>query len=343
MAIDDIVTQTNGLVQAVGDKYYQVQGGFIQILPGELVQVAGNQTGTYPTKYAYSLYNSTVSTQYVTGFTKPLIGTDLIVGVAQSNSTQSTTSGGADGNVQVTPLIPGVIYRSRFSLHKAFTFTGNLTSGSQTISSVSSVVGLVVGQTIGDNSTAANIPVGTVISSIGTTSITISQPAGGTATADVIQVYAPAMLFTGSLATGTATVSTLSSLNGFVGGTSQVIFDSTSATNLVATTLTTIGTSTLTLSGNSTASATGDTLVATLVTTDGQTVTQAQYNALVNQAALVESYLSPLDGKYHMHVLPSTQLNSSKDTNGLIIRYLDVVKYPGQIAFELRQQLSDSY
>lgn len=344
MAIDDVVFQTTGLTQAAGDKYYAVNAGFLIIQPGEPVSVSGTNTSSAPTQYAYSLYNSSVSASYQTGTAKPVVGTDLICGIAQEVSTQSTSSSGATGYVHVTSLVPGMQYRSRFSLHKVFTFTANFTTTSYTFTSVSSTVGLVVGQAILDNTNASYIPNGTVITSINSASstITVSQLPVTASTGDTIQVYAPALSFVAATSTASTTVTPsggTAQTNGLLAN--QVVTDSTTAANIPAgTTISTVtaGTS-ITLSANATATHAADVLIATLLTTDGQTVTQAQYNALVNCQATFELYVNPLDGKSHYHILPNTVASIN---NGLVIRYLDVVKYPGQVAFEIRNQVSDT-
>src|SRR5262249_18725689 len=58
------------------------------------------------------------------------------------------------------------------------TFKGNTASGSTTVSSVSSVAGLAIGQTV----TGPGISAGTTIAAVGVTTITLNQAATATAT-----------------------------------------------------------------------------------------------------------------------------------------------------------------
>lgn len=64
-----------------------------QILAGEPVKISGAESGNYVLKLA-------------TG--DPEIGTDIVVGIAKSNSTETST---ADGTVDVYMPLPGVVYR----------------------------------------------------------------------------------------------------------------------------------------------------------------------------------------------------------------------------------------
>jgi hypothetical protein len=69
--------------------------------------------------------------------------------------------------------------------NKTYGITGNTTSTSQTLVSVSSTTGLAAGQTI----TGAGIPAGTTITGIGVGTLTVSQPATATATGVALTVY----------------------------------------------------------------------------------------------------------------------------------------------------------
>ena len=74
----------------IGSKKYQVQANATQIYPGEPV-----------------LFNS--ATQYVTqmGTNKPVVGTDYLVGIAETASNETAS---ADGIVYVRPIVSGAIY-----------------------------------------------------------------------------------------------------------------------------------------------------------------------------------------------------------------------------------------
>lgn len=102
----------------------------------------------------------------------------------------TTTGGGVDPGTRQYVVMwewtdnQGQIHRSAPSIPLtvvnvagSLTFTGNTTNLSTTITTVSSVTGLFVGQYI----TGTNIPAQTYITSIGTTTITISNAATGTA------------------------------------------------------------------------------------------------------------------------------------------------------------------
>lgn len=69
--------------------------------------------------------------------------------------------------------------------NRTFAYTGNVASGSPTIGSISSIVGLQVGMAL----SGANIPAGTTIFSIIAGVVTMSANATGTATAEAITFY----------------------------------------------------------------------------------------------------------------------------------------------------------
>jgi len=76
-----------------------------QILAGEPVKISGAEGGNYALKLA-------------TG--EPVIGTDIMLGIAASDDTATTS---ADGTVDVYLPLPGIIYRC------AATTPGNLATG----------------------------------------------------------------------------------------------------------------------------------------------------------------------------------------------------------------------
>jgi hypothetical protein len=88
--------------------------------------------------------------------------------------TTATIAHDIQGQFDIQKAVTSVT--SRFA-GSAFNFTGNTTNGSSTISNVSDITGLSVGQAI----TGAGIPAGTTLAAIGTTTITLSQNATATA------------------------------------------------------------------------------------------------------------------------------------------------------------------
>lgn len=61
--------------------------------------------------------------------------------------------------------------------------------------------------------------------------------------------------------------------------------------------------------------------------------TQAKYNALVGSRVLIQKSAAGNTGVY-------TILAADGATNGCVVEYLDVQKYPGQVAFSFREALS---
>ena len=135
--------------------------------------------------------------------------------------------------------------------------TGYVTSGSATITGLSSVSGLIVGQVI----TGTGIPSGaTILSPIGTTTITISAPA--TLTSQVVT--------TGSLTAGSPTVSGVSSIAGVIIGQPITGTGIAAGTNITAVTA-----SSITMSANATASTPAQTVLFTGIATSGSAVLTA--------------------------------------------------------------------
>lgn len=99
MALNDVwVVDTAGLNQ-VPTKEFKVQdytsSSSTQILGGEPCKISGAEGGNYALKLA-------------TG--DPEIGTDIMLGIAASNDTATSS---ADGTVKIYTLVPGVIYRAK--------------------------------------------------------------------------------------------------------------------------------------------------------------------------------------------------------------------------------------
>lgn len=307
------------------DLPYRVQAGSVIINAGEPVsRVLG-------ANYVNTLYDTSASSTVTTGSTKPVVATDFIAGIAMTPSQNTTT---ADGTVTVQPIIGGTVYVAAPYLGNAFTFTGTTTTASATISSVSSFTGLLVGQII----SGTGLATGTVIAALNSAASTITISQNATASGNVtITVNAPVLGFTGTLATGSATVTTISSLpGGLISG--QVITDITTASHIsTGTTISTVGASSATMSTTAVASGSADSLQVALLTSNGFNLTQAQYNALVGSNALIAAYTNPITGLNTFGIYPNTRSTS----NGLIVEWIDVTKVVGKIAFSLRGALSD--
>ena len=135
-------------------------------------------------------------------------------------------------------------------------FTGTLTTGSASITAISSTTGLVAGESI----TGPGIPAGTTIQTVNTSnaSMTLSAPATAsgsqsltaTAVQDSTTAFPQPVVFTGTLTSGTASVTDIGSTTGLVAG--QIV----SGTGIPSgTTILTVNNSTtITLSANATAS-----------------------------------------------------------------------------------------
>jgi hypothetical protein len=135
--------------------------------------------------------------------------------------------------------------------------TGFITNGSATVTGVSSVSGLIVGQPI----TGTGIPSNTTISAVGTNTITLSQNANVTVN----------LSLSGALTNGSNTITNLSTINGLVIG--QPI---TATAGIPAgTTITGVNATSLTMSNNATATSPGSTLLpfTGIVTNAGPNIT----------------------------------------------------------------------
>lgn len=75
-----------------------------------------------------------------------------------------------------------IVFSGRFWIPSKVSFTGTVASGSPTVTSVSSVVGLAIGQLV----TGTAIPANTYITAVGSTTITISNNATGNYSAETI-------------------------------------------------------------------------------------------------------------------------------------------------------------
>ena len=133
-------------------------------------------------------------------------------------------------------------------------FTGTLTSGSASVTAISSTTGLVAGESI----TGPGIPSGTTIRTINTSNASITLSASATAggsqslTATAVQASTTAIpqpvVFTGTLTSGSASVTGISSTTGLVAGQSITGTDIPSGTTIL-----TVNSSTaITLSANAT-------------------------------------------------------------------------------------------
>lgn len=93
MAINDVVAMDEPAFSSIGSRRYAVGASATIIYPGEIVVRA---LGGY------------VVTQMATN--KPVVGSDYVVGIAAS---QSTNTASAAGTVEVTPLVPGQVYLAK--------------------------------------------------------------------------------------------------------------------------------------------------------------------------------------------------------------------------------------
>jgi hypothetical protein len=105
--------------------------------------------------------------------TGPGIGANALVLIAGGNITEA---GGATSGITEAPLSGAAAFTMQQGRLDAI-FTGNTTSGSPTVASVSLLAHLFVGQTIA----GPGIPAGATITAIGASSITLSQNATATA------------------------------------------------------------------------------------------------------------------------------------------------------------------
>jgi hypothetical protein len=168
-------------------------------------------------------------------------------------------------NVQpddVAPVDPGVATTSAAGplatvspASVATNFTASTTSGSNVLS-VSSIAGLAPGYPIA----GAGIPGGTTIVAISGTTVTISANATATATGVVITYTQPILAnitFTGTTTSGSATITSASSITGLVAG-----YAIGGAGIPAGTTILSASGTTVTISANATATATAVTLTA---------------------------------------------------------------------------------
>lgn len=109
MAKGDITIVDTGGRNVIPTKQFLVQdrtsSSDTVIYPGDPVKISGAEGGNYVTHLADG---------------EPAIGTDIVVGIAASTSTETSS---ADGTVEVYPALPGVIYRANA------TASGNLGTG----------------------------------------------------------------------------------------------------------------------------------------------------------------------------------------------------------------------
>lgn len=153
--------------------------------------------------------------------------------------------------------------------------TGSLTSGSPTITGVSSIAGLAAGDAI----TGTGIPAGTTITNIGSTTATMSQNATATSSSPVSLTVTQTLSLTGTLTAGSGTVTNPSMTFGLTTG-NTITGPGTAIP--VGTTITAIGGSTLTLSQGATAQQTA----ANLFVTDRKPVTDITGSFTANSTSV---------------------------------------------------------
>ena len=128
-------------------------------------------------------YADTVTTNATTGTYSPVLklGSNVVGTAFGSNVDTGFTNLLGFGWWELTVLSAG---------STATSFTGTLTSGSATVTSVSSFTGLYVGSQITDTTTGGNIPANTYITAIntGASTLTLSQNAAGNGTGDTLHV-----------------------------------------------------------------------------------------------------------------------------------------------------------
>lgn len=137
-------------------------------------------------------------------------------------------------------IIRGYPSTRLWTINPAYNYTGNLTNSSATVTSMSSVVGLVVGM----NVSGLGIPAGTTLSAIGVSSVTLNNTAVTSAT------------YTGNTTTGSNQVANMSSTQYL-----QVGMTVTGTGIPASTTITAIVGSVITLSNQATASGSAVSLV----------------------------------------------------------------------------------
>jgi hypothetical protein len=164
-------TSVSEKIGAAGSTFTYTTGGTSTV---DLSNAGNNFEG--PIKFVgpsttISLLNDSLLPQFPT---MPTSVTDLTLTYSNAPVTLPNLTGLLPALANLTVTAQGI-----FQQQGVVTFKGNTTSGSATVTSVSSLTGLAVGQTV----TGPGITAGTTIAAIGTTTITLSQNATATATA----------------------------------------------------------------------------------------------------------------------------------------------------------------
>jgi hypothetical protein len=176
---------------------FNMSGGTIQFTgstapaPGDVV--VGN-LGTFEVGANSPSPGQVVTVDNAGGGIQFLAGSTLEVGmsnVGMGFTDSLVKKAGATGNISIQPgaRLIGTALNGN-GLAPGSDFTGNPTTGSTTVSGLTSAAGLTVGQTV----TGPGIPAGTTIAAVGPVSVTLSQAATGSGTKVLLTAGAATVL-----------------------------------------------------------------------------------------------------------------------------------------------------
>ena len=193
------------------------------------VVMSQNATGTGTGTITFSYIRPTAT---VASINSPVVTTGTV------SSTEIT------GNVPITIGSPAIVTIGT-------TVTGTVALSSTTISALSSIVGIAIGQPIVGNS----IPANTTVVSIGVNSVVMSNAATGAATGKTITFGMLSQTATGTVALSSTTISAMSSVTGITTG--QTIVGNYIPAN---TYVVSVGANSVVMSNAATGAATGETI-----------------------------------------------------------------------------------
>lgn len=156
-------TSLNTFSRATIGNNLQISGGILQMYDGVSVVEQG-----------FHLFPEAVTPTNTTSGGALVAGTYQYVGVYEW----------VDNFGQIHRSAPSIPTSITLPTGSSLTFTADSTAGSTTLSTVSSVAGLFIGQVITDSTSGGNIVAGTYITAVGTTTITLSAAAVGTRVGD---------------------------------------------------------------------------------------------------------------------------------------------------------------
>jgi hypothetical protein len=278
------------------------------LIAGQVITGNGIQSGT--TVVSFSSSAATITMSLPASATSVATITGTVTAGSPTVTALSTTSGLITGQLISGNGIPAgttiVTLSSNSLLMSAaatasssvttISFSGIVTSGSATVSAVSSVSGLAVGQLIA----GAGMPVGATIKTVGTNSITISANATASSTVQP----------TGLSTSGSNTLTSVSSVAGITVGlsiTGTGIPTGTTVTALGTNTITMSAASTLTVSPVTVTCPTAQTLVAggtALTTPTTEAVTSPTNEAItVGLTAITIAQPATVTGIFPLYVV----------------------------------------